>query len=506
MDYYTVALDNQNETLIHEKTVSAFGLSLQGASHLQQTPAVPCQDYHDIRWLKDQGVLIAAIADGVGSCALSHWGARTAVSEALNSVEQTLAAIAGRNSLHLSAGNRSCCEQMKQVMLKSFHAAQSAVEKLADQSTAPMQTFPFQSTLTLAIYDGDCLFHGHVGDDGIVAQLPDGTVKMATLRTKGEEANSVVPLQGGEDSWIFGVVPHVSGFIMATDGVLDSFVATQLSPQGDDYFGGICYSFMENAIYNLAAPSPDAPQKTRNEYKQFLLSDYYRNQVIDDLTLVAVVSPQAVHAGIHPAFSMELWKKAAEDKHKSQQKALYENQATFQNHQQPKPNTGHGRIQEAEPTEPYGFQYSPPSQPKKKAPAPPHPKVSPEPVQPKRKHSSVVNTVKSGLMVVFFLIIFTSGIFLGRSIFAPVMQSEFEELKQAYAILQEKNAAAESLLADENNSLKAKLEDLQTQLSEKEHQILNLIKDNQTLADQISILESSLSKMEKTQNSQETTP
>ena len=319
MDFYNERIDNQRESALHNGPVAAFSLSLQGASHLERNPQVPCQDCHDLRWLDGQQLLIAAIADGVGSCELSHWGAHKAVSSALDSLQQDLQTFAQGKVLKLNAQNGDFRQQMKQIMYNAFARAQSAVEEMADQGQQPV--FSFQSTLTLAIYDGDCLFHGHVGDDGIVAQLPDGTVEMATRRVKGEEANSVFPLQSGEQFWQFGVVPHVVGFLMATDGVLDSFVAT--NSQSSSYFGGICYSFMENAIYTLAEKRQDAPEKALKEYKDFLLSDGYRAQVCDDLTLVAVVNPLAVRSAVHPRFDMEVWKSTQEKNRQAQQQALY---------------------------------------------------------------------------------------------------------------------------------------------------------------------------------------
>ena len=168
----------QNETgdVIQNAVVAAFGLTFQGMSHKRSTPPAPCQDYHALRWMERESIFLAAIADGVGSCRLSHWGAFTAVNAALDSVEKELSALAEGSRLQLDAESGAFRKQMKEIMLNAFRTAQDAVEQLADAAQPPQPVFSFQSTLTLAIYDGKCLYHGHAGDDGIVAQLPDGTV------------------------------------------------------------------------------------------------------------------------------------------------------------------------------------------------------------------------------------------------------------------------------------------------------------------------------------------
>ena len=321
MDFNQETLDNRKAFSLKKGSISAFGISQQGDSHLEKDPPVPCQDCFDMRFLEDQGLLIAAIADGVGSCFLSHWGAHTAVHTAIDSACNALAQMAPRTKLKLKSDDREFCSRMKTVMVDAFQNAQDAVEALAATGEPEVPVFAFQSTLTLAIYDGDCLFHGHVGDDGIVAQLPDGTVEMATRRVKGEEANSVFPLQSGKDVWLFGVVPHVAGFIMATDGVLDSFVASSTAVYS--YFGGIYYNFMERAIYGLAENSGSTPERIMREYHDFLLSKEYRSKVCDDLTFLAIVNSKTLCSSSHPSFSVEAWTKAAQEGMVKRQKKLY---------------------------------------------------------------------------------------------------------------------------------------------------------------------------------------
>ena len=314
----------QNETgdVIQNAAVAAFGLTFQGTSHKRSTPPAPCQDYHALRWMEKESIFLAAIADGVGSCRLSHWGAFTAVNAALDSVEKEISALAEGRRLQLDAESGTFRKQMKEIMLNAFRTAQDAVEQLADSAQPPQPVFSFQSTLTMAIYDGKCLYHGHAGDDGIVAQLPDGTVEMATRRMKGEEASSVYPLQTGESAWRFGLVPEVAGFVMATDGVLDAFVQSHPDYFGINYCNGICYAFMEDAMKLLTETDPGCAQKAMAHYRDFLQSEEYTRQVTDDLTLVAVVSPGSMARASQPDFSLELWNTIARESMAAKRRAL----------------------------------------------------------------------------------------------------------------------------------------------------------------------------------------
>lgn len=313
---------NEAWEALQNSTVAAFGITLQGASHKRSTPPVPCQDYHAMHWMEDEGIFLAAIADGVGSCKLSHWGAYTAVNAALESTREALSQLSGGKILPLDAKNVDFRKQIKEVMVSAFRAAQEAVERLADEAEPPQMVFSMQSTLTLAIYDGQCLYHGHAGDDGIVAQLPDGTVERATRRMKDEEASSVFPLQSGERAWSFGLVPEVAGFVMATDGVLDAFVQNHPDYYGINYCNGICYAFMEDAMKRLAQQSSGAAEAAMEQYMSFMQSEEYTQQVTDDLTLVAVVSPMLMAKSKQPDFSLEIWNTIVQESMNAKRRAL----------------------------------------------------------------------------------------------------------------------------------------------------------------------------------------
>lgn len=392
----------RENSLLQNEAVAAFGLTFQGASHKQSEPPVPCQDSHAIRWMAEEEIFLAAIADGVGSCKLSHWGSCTAVTAALDSACRDLRTLSGGRKLTLETESPDFRKQMKEILVAAFRAAQDAVEALADSAQPPQPVFAFQSTLTLAIFDGKCLYHGHAGDDGIVAQLPDGTVEMATRRMKGEEASSVYPLQSGESAWRFGLVPEVAGFVMATDGVLDAFVQSHSDYFGINYCNGICYAFMEDAMKLLAERAPDSAQKAMEQYRDILQSAEYTQRVTDDLTLVAVVSPNAMAKARQPDFSLELWNTITQESLAAKRRAL--------NHRTAR-QTPHA-----------------PALPRQEAPVQ-EPVVSPSPEYPdEQEESHSFGTFWKGLIILLMLVAAVlAGFLLGHRL----LSRQYEENQQA---------------------------------------------------------------------------
>lgn len=297
------------------KDISVYGMSLQGSSHIERNQ--PCQDYSDFRFIPEADLLICAISDGVGSCALSHWGSYTVVTTVLDVLETELKA-----ELQTKSFTGIEAKIVGGILRKAFSESKAAVEDLADHLIQPVPNF--YSTLTAAIYDGSMLYYGHVGDDGIVAQLENGTYQLVTTRHKGEEANSVNPLQAGspDQLWQFGRVSEpVVGFLMSTDGVLDQYVANQKRNNR------VFYPFLENALYCMIGQeeteSGNAAQAAFEHMKQVLDQPEYRSKVTDDITVLAAVNTRRLKAAPHPAFSVEDWKEEEDEYRREIQKKLY---------------------------------------------------------------------------------------------------------------------------------------------------------------------------------------
>ena len=277
---------------IFRDNIAAFGFSQQGSSHIAKN--TPCQDRCGIRYLDAKPIVVCAIADGVGSCEMSHYGSDAAVRAALDTVVAELEPLADAPDFVFVDNQR-----MKNILVKAFEAAVDSVEETAqNMGNLP---FSYQSTLTVAIYDGKSLYFGHAGDDGIVALCKDGTCQMVTARHKGAEATSVITLQAQQ--WQFGLIDReVACFVAMTDGVLDAVVGSQL------FDNRIYYPFFD-PIFRSEFVDEESVEKTCRCMFDILASDGYRERVHDDLTLVAVVNSEMLASTKKPVFDRDAWDK-----------------------------------------------------------------------------------------------------------------------------------------------------------------------------------------------------
>lgn len=318
----------QEGAVFEGQKYSCFGYSLQGASHVDMD--VPCQDFNDFKYVEGADVIVAAIADGVGSCPLSHWGSYTAVKAAIDYTEKEIEKLSRGKKLTLAK-----CPEMPIILSGAFSNAVDLVEDLADQQNRPVSAF--MSTLTLVVYDGANLCCQHIGDDGVVAQFMDGSVEMVTQRIKGEEASSVYPLQSDKRLWQFSKAGAdergpVVAFVMATDGVLDAFV------MGNDAYadvegccGGVYYPFMEKSVYaenNQHKTSPRKAEEALSYYLGRMKSNGYREQVTDDLTLVSIINLMAVKRGSRPFFDKKAFDDVTREIRERQKMMLYSGKNT----------------------------------------------------------------------------------------------------------------------------------------------------------------------------------
>lgn len=280
--------------------VSYWGFSQRGESHIAN--GAPCQDRCVIDVINSSPLIVAAIADGVGSCMLSHYGAARATRSAVDYLKEKL--VNHRRSLD----DAFVGDLLRVAMNCAYEAVREEAEELEQLE------YSFQSTLTLAIYDGSTLFFSHAGDDGIVAILEDGRMGLATVRQKGEEASSVMPLQS--QVWETRKTPNVNAFIMATDGVLDAFV------RGEKEGNRIYYPFIEPAV-KPGQLTESKVKEVADFYFKHMEGAEYRASVTDDLTMVVVTNQKRLKESNLPKFDKEAWDKFSAEREAQIKAALY---------------------------------------------------------------------------------------------------------------------------------------------------------------------------------------
>ncbi len=288
--------------------IAYWGFSQKGESHKKN--GLPCQDR--CRVLVSGGdfpIIIAAIADGVGSCALSHYGAAIAVELSTAFLKEQLDACPDKKF-----DDREIGDLLRETMQYAYDSVRQAAEELEQLE------YSFQSTLTIALYDGTALYVSHAGDDGVVALTEEGELELVTSRIKGEEASSVYPLQAGPGYWqVFKVDGYVNGFVMATDGVLDAFV------RGEKEGNKVYYPFIQPA-FETEQKNRREVEEVRDFYYDYMAGKEYRRTVTDDLTLVVVTNQNELDEKKFPVFDEEAWRMETREYQEKVKAALYPDQ------------------------------------------------------------------------------------------------------------------------------------------------------------------------------------
>lgn len=285
--------------------VTYWGFSQQGESHVKNN--LPCQDRCKVVVSEvNRPIIIAAIADGVGSCALSHYGAAIATESSTSFLKE----IFDKND-----SDEFEDKWMGDTLRSAMHYALQSVKEAAEEME--QLEYSFQSTLTIAIYNGNNLYISHAGDDGVVALTEEGTVELVTSRIKGDEASSVYPLQAGPSCWqVLKVDRYVNGFVMATDGVLDAFV------RGEKEGNRIYYPFIQPA-FETRQKKINRVKETMDFYYDYMSSQEYRKSVTDDLTMIVVINQQYANKKNMPAFDEEEWRAKTKEYKARVNAALY---------------------------------------------------------------------------------------------------------------------------------------------------------------------------------------
>ena len=176
--------------------------SIQGKSH--QRTNTPCQDKTVCTTFN--GVYVAALADGAGSCIFSHFGAEVttlAISELLQSNFDEY--FRNSNSLQVK---KQLIEKINEKLQKTAEKLKSTIDELSS------------TLLFVAIKDSRFIL-GHIGD-GVIGYIKNAEIKVASAPDNGEFVNTTIFTTSRDVikkmKIIKGEVSSIDGFILMSDG------------------------------------------------------------------------------------------------------------------------------------------------------------------------------------------------------------------------------------------------------------------------------------------------
>lgn len=181
-----------------------YEVNLAGPGH--RARGVPCQDSCAVEALPSAAV--AAVADGLGSQALSDVGSQAAARAAVTYCRAHL-------------GRCTSEDATLDVLREAYRAAYDAVLDEADrrgESAGQMDC-----TLCVALFAGGMVAWGQSGDSGLAVAHTDGSYELVTRMQRDDEGR-VYPLCFDE-RWEFGICTDVASALLCTDGVLEDLVA-----------------------------------------------------------------------------------------------------------------------------------------------------------------------------------------------------------------------------------------------------------------------------------------
>lgn len=166
-----------------------------GRTHRERR--VACQDAYAARETPD-GRIVAAVADGLGSCRLSEHGSQAAVDAAVASLA-------------------ACRSWTPRALHRAFRVARSALARRAQELGAPIHELA--TTLHLVGLAPQGIVAASIGDGAILAADP--TPRILLPPEDSEYANHVVPIthEDWEDHLRIAVASHPGTTFLLTDGL-----------------------------------------------------------------------------------------------------------------------------------------------------------------------------------------------------------------------------------------------------------------------------------------------
>lgn len=242
------------------RTVAA---SVRGVSH--EKTGQPCQDANSWKVLPE-GILVAAVADGAGSAALSEIGANIAVQIAVETV------CTARNILQMLDD-----KSLRWLLMSAFKAARFEIE--IEASVRQIAVRELATTLILIVAAPQWVAVAQVGDGVAIAGDAEGNIIPLTTPQFGEYINETIFLisPGALDQTQVHVWRGDTAYVAAlSDGLQMLALNMQDNVPHAPFFKPL-FRFMEHVTDENSATE---------QLVKFLTSPRVREKTTDDLTLL----------------------------------------------------------------------------------------------------------------------------------------------------------------------------------------------------------------------------
>lgn len=248
---------------------SKYKVNIPGPYHIKN--GIPCQDAYCIRETPD-GVIVAAVADGLGSETHSDKGAKIASSFVVNFCKQ-----------NYKSGMTE--HEVISLLKRAYIKAYTVVEKTAINEENDVDQY--DCTLCTVIYDGKTLYYGQSGDSGLIVGSNDGEYYKITEQQRDED-NNVYPLCFGPEYWDFGKVNvNVVSVMLMTDGVWDQACPPILKNEQQQINIGFVDMFLNH--FGLTDTEVRNLEREATRY----MRNFSQKRLDDDKTIVVIINSDA---------------------------------------------------------------------------------------------------------------------------------------------------------------------------------------------------------------------
>ena len=295
------------------------GVSVQGEDHKRRN--IVCQDWNEV--LEKDGMVIAAVADGVSSSSHSDMAAQEATKFAVSYCAENMQKNLPENDILA-------------IIKRSFEKTQFHIEQKARELDYELDEI--DTTLCLAVFFGGDIYYGYVGDSGIIALREDGIFERVTEIEPDEDGYTYV--LGHTDKWLFCKYPHrARSLMLMTDGIWKMLTPRLLENEQYPLMNVYLNFYLNhNGLENMKQEQLD--ESIRNNITNIQPDKVYH----DDKTMVIVIDTEISVK----KQDEEYYKWPSEEKWNELQKAyeetIYPYRKTEQNIDNPEENTEKDEI------------------------------------------------------------------------------------------------------------------------------------------------------------------